>query len=128
MIGEQITFIYVADLDVSARFYEGALGLEMVLDQGACRIYRTAASAYLGVCDHRPPSPTGVIVTLVTDDVDAWHGRLADTGFTPDAPPTYSERFDVYQFFVRDPDGYLVEFQRFGRPGAPTTAFLGDRQ
>lgn len=115
---EQVTFVYATDLEASHHFYHEVLGLPLVLDQGACRIYGVTPSAYLGVCDHRAPDPSGVIVTLVTEDVDAWHRHLAAAGVPIDAPPSYSDRFDVYQFFARDPDGYLVEVQRFGAPGS----------
>ena len=30
-----------------------------------------------------------------------------------------NERFDIYNFFARDPDGYLVEIQRFLDPAWP---------
>ena len=50
-IGEFITFLYVEDLERSDRFYAGLLGLPLVVDQGACRIFRVAAGAYLGVCE-----------------------------------------------------------------------------
>jgi catechol 2,3-dioxygenase-like lactoylglutathione lyase family enzyme len=124
VIGEHITFIYVANLEASHRFYHGVLGLPLALDQGACRIYRVTATSYLGVCDHREPSPEGVIVTFVTDDVEGWHARLAAAGAPIQDPPTYNARFDVYQFFARDPDGHLIEIQRFGAPGAGSP-FLG---
>jgi catechol 2,3-dioxygenase-like lactoylglutathione lyase family enzyme len=112
---EQITFVHVADLERSSAFYGGTLGLELVRDQGACRIYRAAADAHLGVCDHRPPEPGGIILTLVTDDVDGWATRLRDAGHDVDGPVA-NHRFAIYHCFVRDPDGHLVEFQRFDEP------------
>lgn len=111
----QITFLYVADLDRSAAFYGGVLGLELARDQGACLIYHVAGQGYLGVCSHRPPEPGGVIVTLVADDVDGWAERLAAAGHDVDGPAT-NERFGLYHLFVRDPDGHLVEIQRFDDP------------
>ena len=45
---QQVTFLYVADLAVSSHFYQDLLGLALVLDQGACRIYRVAGEAYIG--------------------------------------------------------------------------------
>lgn len=114
-IGAQITFLHVADLDRSAEFYSGALGLPMVRDQGACRIYRVTDSAYLGVCSHRPAEPGGIIVTLITDDVDGWASLLRARGLDVDGP-THNERFAIRHCFVRDPDGHLVEIQRFDDP------------
>ncbi|HMB76121.1 MAG TPA: VOC family protein [Kiloniellaceae bacterium] len=116
---QQITFIYCHDLDGSARFYGDTLGLSLALDQGACRIFQVAEGAFLGVCscrEDRAVAPAGVVLSLVTEDVDGWHERLSAAGVPIEAPPAYSEAFRVYSFFARDPAGYRVEFQRFDRP------------
>ncbi len=113
----QVTFCYTDDLVATARFYEDALGLELVLDQGVCRIYRVARDAYLGFCTREAtPSPDGVILTLVTDDVDRWHERLAGRGVAFEKTPAYNPEFDVYHCFARDPSGFLIEIQRFEDP------------
>jgi catechol 2,3-dioxygenase-like lactoylglutathione lyase family enzyme len=111
----QITFVYVEDLMRSATFYGDVLGLELARDQGACLIYRAAPGAYLGVCNHRPPEPGGVILTLVTEDVDTWAQRLTNAGLDVDGPHA-NHRFELYHCFVSDPDGHLVEIQRFDQP------------
>jgi hypothetical protein len=48
------------------------LGLPLALDQGDCRIYRVGESSFLGFCQRAeaPQQPSGVILTLVTDEVD----------------------------------------------------------
>ena len=48
---QQVTFLLVADLATSSRFYGEQLGLEMVLDQGDCRIYRITPTAFIGICE-----------------------------------------------------------------------------
>ena len=53
-ISQQVTWIYTHDLQGTARFYGETLGLEQVLDQGSCRIYKTSATSFLGVCQVRP--------------------------------------------------------------------------
>lgn len=111
----QITFLYVADLSRAAEFYGGVLGLAVARDQGACLIYRVAEQGYLGLCSHRPPAPGGVIVTLVADDVDGWAERLRAAGHEVEGPVA-NERFALYHLFVRDPDGHVVEIQRFDEP------------
>ena len=110
----QVTFCSTRDLDAAARFYEELIGLELVLDQGKCRIWRVAGDAYQGFCARREaPRPDGVILTLVTRDVDGCHARLAARGVEFEQPPRYNAEFDIYHCFIRDPDGYLVEVQRF---------------
>ena len=63
--------------------------------------------------------PTGVIVTLVTDDVNGWHERLAAAAVVCERPPNRNQRYAIYQAFYRDPDGYLIEIQQFLDPEWP---------
>jgi catechol 2,3-dioxygenase-like lactoylglutathione lyase family enzyme len=120
---QQVTFLYTRDLAASAAFYEDVLGLPLALDQGACRIYRTGPGAFLGLC-HRadaPDSPAGVIITLVSDEVDAWYAYLAARGVTFTKPPTYNAHYNIYHCFLRDPNGYVLEIQTFHDPAWPAS-------
>lgn len=114
---EQITFLSVADLDASAHFYGEVLSLVLVVDQGDCRIYRVGEGGYLGVC-LRPATVAqeGVIVTLVTEEVDGWHRRLEAAGVVCEHPPRHRPEYGIYQAFYRDPDGHLIEIQHFDDP------------
>lgn len=107
-----VTFIRVADLDRSEEFYVGRLGLEPVLDQGSCRIFRVSAAGFLGVC-RGEPAPEGVVVTLVTRDVRERCAELERGGVLFEKSVGYNPDFDITHAFLRDPDGYLVEIQRF---------------
>lgn len=118
---QQITFLPVRDLEQASVFYGGVLGLALVLDQGDCRIYRVSASAFVGLCERTSKGDmTGLMVTLVTADVDGWHERLTAAGVPCDRPPQNNEKYQLYQAFYRDPDGYLVEIQRFLDPAWPS--------
>lgn len=119
-----VVFVYVEDLGVSSEFYGDALGLELVLEQAHCRIYRVAEGGFVGICQSgdRPTTPEGVILTVVRDDVDALCDSLVAHGVTLEQPPTHNERFAIYHAFVRDPDGHLVEIQRFDDPAWSETA------
>ena len=78
-IDQQIVFIRSRDFGRATRFYEEVLDLPLVLDQGACRIYRVAGDAYLGVCRAQPDQTSatgGVIMTFVTNAVSEWYERL----------------------------------------------------
>lgn len=120
-IEQQVTFLATRDLEANAAFYEGALGLSLVLDQGTCRIYRTGGDAYLGFCNHLPAAaePLEVIVTLVTQEVDAWYAHLSQKGVPAAEPPILNPIYNIYHFFFRDPDGYLIEMQQFLDPAWP---------
>lgn len=107
-----VVFLRVADLERSARFYGDVLGLELVLDQGRCRIFRVSGSGYLGVCEG-VPVPDGVIVTLIDERVEERCAALEADGVRFEKRVAYNSTFDVTHAFLRDPDGHLVEIQRF---------------
>lgn len=110
----QITFLYTTDFAKTLPFYEDVLALRLVLDQGGCRIYHIVGSAYLGICQRREPRPSeGVIFTFITPEVDAWYARLTAKGIVCEHPPRINDEYRIYHFFVRDPNGYLLEIQRF---------------
>ena len=121
---QQITFLYTDDLAAGDRFYGGVLGLPLVLDQGACRIYRAAVEAFIGICSHKgaPSDTSSVIVTLVTPDVDGWYERLRQRGVDFESAPADNETFAIRHCFLRDPAGYLVEIQSFRSPDWPSPA------
>ena len=113
-----VVFVYVDDLDRSSAFYHGVLGLPLVLEQAHCRLYKVAEGGFVGICQSgdRPTTPDGVVVTLVRDDVDEFCARLVERGIELEQPPTKNERFAIYNAFLRDPDGHLIEVQRFDDP------------
>ncbi|MBW4509971.1 MAG: VOC family protein [Scytonematopsis contorta HA4267-MV1] len=118
-IEQQITFLYTNDLSASSHFYENKLGFDLWLDQGTCRIYSVAGSGYLGICQASETSKPavdknkGVIFTLVTQQVDEWFEYLKAQGIEFEKPPTLNEKYRIYHCFLRDPNGYLIEIQRF---------------
>ncbi|TVR22346.1 MAG: VOC family protein [Anaerolineaceae bacterium] len=119
-IDGQITFIYVSDLSASADFYERLMGFKLWLDQGTCRIYRVIADAYIGICQTSAASkgrarqqPDNIILTIVTADVDGWYNWLREQGAALEHPPQTNDKYNIYHCFLRDPDGHLVEIQRF---------------
>jgi len=118
---QQVTFLYTRDLAGTATFYEEILGLPLALDQGSCRIYRVAGDAFLGFCqrEETPEQPQGIIVTLVTDEVDRWYEELRARGIAFDKLPQHNETYNIYHCFLRDPNGYLIEIQQFLDPAWP---------
>jgi catechol 2,3-dioxygenase-like lactoylglutathione lyase family enzyme len=120
---QQITFLDTDDLARTADFYERVLGLRLARDQGTCRIYHACGGAYLGFCrrtDASPVAPRGaaavVVLTFVTDQVDEWCQRLAAEGVEIVKPPADNPAYRIYNALARDPNGYLVEIQRFWEP------------
>ena len=126
---QSVTFLYTADAAASRRFYAEVLGLPVVLEQqGGCVIYEAAAGGrgFVGVCPARGPrelanprTPGGVVFTLVTQQVEAWHAKLLAAGAEVLGPPAHAPDYAITGFFFRDPDGYLLEIQRFESPAWP---------
>ena len=112
-----IGFYPCRDLARTTRIYQ-ALGLKVVRDQGSCVIFKVAAGGFLGFCQHTEPLPkhSGLILTLVLDDVNGAYRNLTELGVQTEAPPDLNERFGIYHFFARDPDGYRPQLQRFLNP------------
>ena len=117
---QQVTFLYVADLNRSTTFYGEQLGLPLVLDQGTCRIFRMSKSAFIGVCECADGAlNSSIILTFVTEDVEGTYERLLKEGIEIEKSPQYNERYHITHFFLRDPDGYLLEVQKFHDPAWP---------
>ncbi|MBW3098286.1 VOC family protein [Pseudohoeflea coraliihabitans] len=116
-VNGMVVFTYTDDLAKGCRLWEQVLGLTCAVDQGVCRIYQTAPTAYVGVCtlSDRPRDPAGVTISLLADDVDAMAGKIIAAGYQVIFGPAYAEEFDVYTCIFLNDDGYRVEIQRFGR-------------
>jgi catechol 2,3-dioxygenase-like lactoylglutathione lyase family enzyme len=114
---QQITFLYTTDLARTADFYERLLGLRLARDQGACRLYHVGGHAYLGFCQREAaPETQGVCVTFVTEQVDEWCAQLQAQGVAFEKLPAENPPYRIYNAFLRDPNGYLLEIQRFWEP------------
>ena len=112
-----ITFLPTRDLAQTARFYEEVLKLELALDQTRCRIYRVTQNGFLGFCLKDEVKPQeGVILTLVTEEVDHWQALMTQNNVPIEKGPVFNRDFQIYQMFLRDPNGYLIEIQRFEDP------------
>src|SRR5262245_54533819 len=117
-IAQQITFLETRDLARTADFYEGLLGLRLARDQGRCRVYHVSGNSYLGFCETAGAvaPASGLTFTLVTDEVDEWCRYLAEAGVEIVKAPADNPPYRIYNAFVRDPNGYLIEIQRFWEP------------
>ena len=117
-IDQQITFLYTKDIAKSTAFYEDILQLPLVLDQGGCCIYGVTDTAYVGVCERENAVtiPNGVIFTLVVQDVDGWYSHMRELGVPFEKIPAINEAYGIYHCFAKDPNGYLIEIQRFLDP------------
>lgn len=107
-----IVFFETTQRDRVVAFYRDRLGLTEWLDQpGGCTILRFG-TLLVGFCDAATADTEGTI-TLVVDERAAVDERYASLRDRADAPPRRNDDFDIYQFFVDDPDGRTVEIQTF---------------
>ena len=115
-----IAFFPVRDVAATRDFYARDLGLALVRDQGTCLIFGAPAGGHLGFCQRDDgatvPDDDQLILTVVTDRVDDVYRRLRRLGVETEGAPAHNERFGIYHFFARDPDGYRLEVQSFDRP------------
>jgi catechol 2,3-dioxygenase-like lactoylglutathione lyase family enzyme len=120
-IDQQVTFLNCKELAETARFYEDLLGFQLVLDQGGCRIYRICEDGFLGFCEREgvEPNRRGVVYTLVSEDVDGWYSYLKERDVELEKTPEENRAYNIYHFFFRDPNGYLLEVQKFLDPRWP---------
>ena len=115
-ISAQITWVYTDNLEHTSEFYKNDLGLKLVLDEGVARIFKVSKAAQIGVCtayEDRIVEPKGGMITLVTDAVDEWYSQLTNRGVVIKSPPKVLEKFNIYTFFLEDPNGYIIEIQQF---------------
>jgi lactoylglutathione lyase len=113
-----ITFLYYKDLDKVAKFYEEVIGLKMVLDQGIARIFQVVEHAYIGVVDetrgyHHANAIKPVEITILVPDVDAWYRRIRALGVETIDEPHDIPGVNVRAFLLQDPEGYVIEIQKF---------------
>ena len=116
-IESQITFLATGNLAKTATFYEQIIGLRLVLDQGTCHIYEVSENAFIGFCERdQTTTSDDIILTFVTSDVDGLSERLKANGAKIEQGPTYNPQYKIYHCFLRDPNGYRLEIQRFEDP------------
>ncbi|MFX1377552.1 MAG: VOC family protein [Promethearchaeota archaeon] len=112
---ELITFLGTKDLKKTSNFYQNIVGLTLYKDQGVCLIFDINKQSKIGFCEHMPVIYEGKspIITLITDDVDGIYAKLKNAGVIITQKPEISEKFKIYHFFLKDPNGYTIEIQKF---------------
>lgn len=119
--------LQVFDMPASLAFYRGVLGFETVSDSGAGDASDWVWLRLQGIdlmlntryeAQHRPAAPEPARVAAHDDtglffacrDVDAAYAHLVSRGLRP-KPPTVTG-YGMKQLYVKDPDGYVLCFQR----------------
>ncbi|MCC6906069.1 MAG: VOC family protein, partial [Anaerolineae bacterium] len=129
-VGQQITFYFTYDIERTARFYGEVLGLREVHRARDTRIWQITETAFLGFSEHvniplAPPDNS--IFALVSPDVDGWYTHLKKHHVRIVQPPALNRAGGVYQFQLRDPNGFLIEIRRFEKLFPPAEQPRGER-
>lgn len=111
-----ITFFGTADLELLRSFYCEQLGLSLLLEQADC-ILLQEGNLVLGFCQRAEVETAGIICFVCSSKarVDTMYHKLAALA---ENEPSTNERYGLYHFFARDPEGRRLEFQYFLQPVA----------
>ena len=115
MIESLVCFYPCKDIEETTLFYTNILGLKLYQDQGKAKILDTGYG-YLGFCQYDDPTlayPTCISFNLKDiKNVDVMYEHLKELNVKILAEPKKHPQFEVYSFFIEDPNGYKIEFQK----------------
>jgi catechol 2,3-dioxygenase-like lactoylglutathione lyase family enzyme len=96
-------------LDAAKGFYSDVLGLQTVMDQGWIITLADPErpAVQLSLMTHDETAPVIPSASIQVDDVDASHAAAVQAGAEIVYPLT-DEPWGVRRFFVRDPDGHVI--------------------
>lgn len=111
-------FYYYDDVEAAWTFYTETLGLPTVVDYGFAKILRVAESSYLTLVDaaegmHSTDEPRTATLAFVTEQVEAWWDYLTSREVPMRSDFRAAEGRPHDGFVAVDPEGYLLEFERF---------------
>lgn len=104
--------LVVEDIAAANEFYGSYLGLtrqEMGLDW--VTRYVAPTGAHLQLLTHDASAEDAPVVSIAVDDVDAAHEEAVRRGYEIVHPLT-TESWGVRRFFVRTPDGHVLNILR----------------
>ena len=116
MITSNIAFYPCICIEETDAFYTNVIGLEKVFSSERARIF-SAVKGHFGFMEYPDKqAATGRLCLSLNcaseADVDTYYNKLTALGAIPEGKPKYHPTEPVYSFFVKDPNGYLVEFQK----------------
>lgn len=100
-------------VDESREFYTGVLGFELVMDLGFVLTFASPTNQTAQITIMRSDGSPGPVpqVTVEVADVDAVHAEAVRRGAEVVYPLT-DEPWGVRRFFLRDPNGVVINVMR----------------
>lgn len=109
-----IIFFKTKNLRLIKDFYIERIGMELWREQADCIILKHG-NLLLGFCQREEPDIQGII-TFVYENTDQVYNMYKKFRAEAIAEPVVNEKYNIYHFFAKDPEGRLVEFQNFLQP------------
>ncbi len=112
-----LTFFRTKKPEEIVKFYVEEVGMKIWLEQSGCTLLKHG-NFLLGFCGSDDVDTQGVI-TFFYDDrskVNEMYRRFQEVATTE---PKSNERYRIYNFFAKDPEGRTMEFQTFLHPLEP---------
>ena len=96
-------------LPLAARFYQEVLGLEPVMDHGWIMTLADPRQprCQISLMTQDQTAPANPAASVQVDDVDAAYSAAVKSGAEVVHPLT-DEPWGVRRFFIRDPDGHVI--------------------
>jgi nitroreductase len=115
-----IVFHGTKQLDRIEEFYTATIGMKLWLRQRDCIVLKHG-NLLLGFCSRDRIDKEGMLTFFysIKEEVDGMYSLVRDSAL--DAP-TENEKYNIYQFFAKDPEGRTLEFQAFLSPMEPYEA------
>lgn len=114
-----LVFIKTRELDSLAKFYTETIGMKLWLEQPNIIILHHG-NMIIGFhqiqnMDEQEPDLQGMYTFVYPslEQVDEMHTKLQHIA---DGKPRHNDRYKIYQFFAKDPEGRDLEFQAFLHP------------
>jgi predicted enzyme related to lactoylglutathione lyase len=97
----------------SRTFYEDVIGMELAMDMGWIVTFKSSVHGpvEVSVMSRDATAPETPDVSIEVEDVDAVHARAVAGGYEIVHPLT-DEAWCVRRFFVRDPNGAVINVLR----------------
>ena len=122
VVGEMkggLTFLKTRDRQEIVDFYTSKIGMTVWLEQPNITIL-AFGNLLIGWNqlpeETKEPDLAGMYTFVYPskEEVDQMYSIFKDT--SADGPPRYNPRYQIYQFFAKDPEGRALEFQAFLHP------------
>ena len=106
-----IIFLGTRNIEKIKDFYISKIGMKLWLEQADCVILRHE-NLLLGFCAREEIDKSGIITFFYKDqgDVEGMYRRLHNVALEK---PKVNSKYQIYNFFARDPEDRMIEFQHF---------------